>query len=78
MNLYLKLFRTRIFLLFEVMFRRLKSETIKNYVHKKLYGDKSVGNEITKSLIALCSAAKKGPIDGFVPLVKESVETDFP
>lgn len=33
--------KTHIFLVFEVMFRRLKSETIKTTVHKRLYGPDS-------------------------------------
>ena len=39
------------FLCFEIMFRRLKADVIKSYVHKKLYGADSLGNELTKSLI---------------------------
>ncbi len=39
---------------FEVMFRKLKSETIKTEVHKRIYGADSQGNEITKFLIQVC------------------------
>ncbi|CDW71353.1 dna-dependent protein kinase catalytic subunit [Stylonychia lemnae] len=67
-----------IFLVFEVMFRRLKPETIRQQVHKKLYGESSPGNELTKSLIQLCTLAKKAPIDGFVNFVKDSIKSEFP
>jgi len=53
-------------LFFEVMFRKLKSETIKTEVHKRIYGADSMGNEVTKFLIQVCVQAKKAPIEGFI------------
>ena len=48
------------------MFRKLKSDTIKNDVHKRIYGADSQGNEITKFLIQTCVQVKKAPIEGFI------------
>ena len=60
------------------MFRRLSSDTIRNHVHKKIYGPNAQGNEITKSLIQVCTQAKKAPIEGFMLNVKEYIQTEFP
>lgn len=70
-------FRTHIFLCFEILFRRLKTDTIKTLVHKRVYGNESQGNELTKFLIQSCVAAKKGPIEGFILHTAASIETDF-
>ena len=43
--------KSHILLCFEVMFRRLKADTIKTTVHKRIYGEAAQGNEITKFLI---------------------------
>jgi hypothetical protein len=43
--------RTFILRFFEVMFRRIKTETIKKVVHPKIFGEDSQGNELTKFLI---------------------------
>lgn len=58
------------------MFRRLKTETIKNEVHKRIYGQESQGNEITKFLIQACVQAKKTPIEGFI-LHTNTIQTQF-
>ena len=61
-----------------MFFRRLKTETIKTTIHKKLHGEESKGNEITKFLIAHCQAAKRGPIEGLILHTKDSISTEFP
>lgn len=53
------------------MFRKLKLETMKDVVHKRLYGEASQGNEITKFLIQACKTAKAGPIEGFILAAKD-------
>jgi hypothetical protein len=58
------------------MFRKLKSETIKNEVHKRIYGGESQGNEITKFLIQTCVQAKKTPVEGFI-MHTSGIQTEF-
>lgn len=58
---------------FEVMFRRLPSETIKTEVHRRIFGAESAGNEITKVIIQAFNTIKRGPIEGFVLHCKDQI-----
>lgn len=59
------------------MFRRLPADTIKNEVHKRVYGQSSTGNDLTKLLIMLFQKeAKKGPIEGFIFQTEEYIDKD--
>lgn len=64
--------KTHIFLVFELFYRRLTPEQIKE-VHKseRLYGKDSPGNEITKMLITVWNQVRRGPIYGFLALCGE-------
>jgi len=57
-----------VFWVFEVMYRRIKPETIRETVHKQIYGADSQGNEITKFLIQQSHSAKRSRIEGFQKL----------
>ena len=51
------------FALIEVLYRRLTGDMIKGTVHKRLYGNDTQGNELTKSLIPICHYAKCTPFE---------------
>lgn len=55
-------FKKSIFLILEILYRKISSDGIKDAVHQNLIGKNTQGNEITKQLILLCHNAKKEKI----------------
>lgn len=57
------MFRIIAFTLFEIFFRRIPAETLRGIVHKRLYGQASQGNELTKALIMHAHNGKRSRIE---------------
>ena len=50
---------------FEVMYRRIPANVIKESIHSKLYGPQTSQRELTSFLIKTATAAKSSHPDGF-------------
>ena len=81
--------KTHILIFYEVMFRRLPTKVIKEGVHKKIYGEDSSQNELTKILIEFSLVGKREPIKGFSNVcidpsyrdglkIAGNIDTEFP
>ena len=69
---------------YEVFFRRLPTVVIKEQIHKKIYGNESSQNELTKLLIEYALVAKREPIKAFSNVcidpkegVSGNIQTEF-
>jgi hypothetical protein len=57
--------KTFVMAFYEIMFRRLPAQVIKETVHRRLYGPESAQNELGKLLIEVAASAKRERIRGF-------------
>lgn len=51
--------KTSILKIFEILLRKIPSETFKQDVHRRIIGEDTQNNEITKKLVMLCHNGKK-------------------
>ena len=51
-----------ILMMYEVFYRRIPANIMRDKVHKSLFGSSSAGNELTKLLIGYTNGAKKKPL----------------
>ncbi len=65
--------KTYIMVFYEIVYRRLPVKTVKEVIHRRLYGENSAQNELTKFLSEYAAKAKREPIKGFDEICK-----DFP
>ena len=63
--------KTFIMIFYEIMYRRLPVQTIKEVVHKRIYGESSKQNELTKLLIENAYLGKREPIKGFANICRD-------
>ena len=57
--------KTFIMIFYEIMYRRLPVQMIKEEVHKRIYGQDCAQNELTRFLIEEAAVGKREPIKGF-------------
>jgi hypothetical protein len=57
--------KTFVMVFYEIMFRRLPTQVIKETVHARIYGPDCSQNELSKLLIEVAARAKRERIDGF-------------
>jgi len=51
--------KTFIMVFYEIMYRRLPAQVIKEVFHRRIYGQECAENELSKSLIGVAAQAKK-------------------
>ena len=66
--------KTFIMIFYEIMYRRLPIDVIKQTVHNKLFGESCAQNELTKMLIELATIGKKEPIEEFMSSCHTDIE----